>query len=178
MTDVLARPARPTGIGSHHSPAMGTDRWLTPAPIVEALGTFDLDPCGAPGHELATETWTPEAGIDGLERAWHGRAWVNPPYGRETAAWLAKLADHGTGTALIFARTETAMWFEHVWPEATAILFLKGRLHFLHPDGTRASANAGAPSALIAYGPNDARALGNSGIAGQLVELQNTGAPA
>ncbi|WP_416362325.1 DNA N-6-adenine-methyltransferase [Pseudoclavibacter sp. VKM Ac-2867] len=132
-------------IGSCQSPIIGTDRWLTTATIVSALGRFDLDPCGAPGHERAAETWTPEAGIDGLARDWTGRLFLNPPHGPETAAWLAKLAEHVTGTALVFARTETSMWFQHVWPEAFAVLFLRGRLHFLHPDGTRAAHNAGAP---------------------------------
>lgn len=28
-------------------------RWLTPTHLVEPLGKFDLDPCGAPGHRLA-----------------------------------------------------------------------------------------------------------------------------
>ena len=40
-------------------------RWLTPKPIVEALGRFDLDPCGAPGHELAHETYLVDHGQDG-----------------------------------------------------------------------------------------------------------------
>lgn len=160
------------GIGSHQSPVMGTDRWLTPTPIVTALGRFDLDPCGAPGHTLAAETWTPEAGIDGLARDWTGRVFLNPPYGRETATWLAQLAEHGTGTALVFARTETSTWFEHVWPEASAVLFLRGRLHFLHPDGTRAAHNSGAPSALIAYGSHDAEALAESALEGHYVRLR------
>lgn len=32
-------------------------RWLTPTHIPGALGNFDLDPCGAPGHELANTTY-------------------------------------------------------------------------------------------------------------------------
>lgn len=33
-------------IGGHQKPVRGgTDRWLTPPEIVEALGPFDLDPC-------------------------------------------------------------------------------------------------------------------------------------
>jgi hypothetical protein len=88
---------------------------------------------------------------DGLLANWRGRVWCNPPYGRETAAWLRRCWQHGNSTALIFARTETDAWFDHVWPHASAILFLKGRLHFHHVDGKRAEHNSGAPSALVAF---------------------------
>ncbi|APC45930.1 DNA methylase [Halomonas phage QHHSV-1] len=86
------------------------------------------------------------------------------------------MADHGNGIALIFARTETAMWFEHIWSQADAVLFLRGRLHFHHLDGTRAEANAGAPSALVAYGKSNARALSQSELDGQLVALKQEAA--
>lgn len=146
-------------------------RWLTPKPIVEALGTFDLDPCGAPGHSLAIETFQIDDGQDGLELPWHGRVWLNPPYGKLTAPFLGKLAEHGQGTALVFARTETKMFFDHVWPKATAILFLQGRVSFLDEHGVQAKANAGAPSVLIAYGNEDAIDLESSGL-GHYVDLR------
>lgn len=63
------------------------------------------------------------------------------------------------------------MFFDHVWDRADAVLFLRGRLHFHHVDGTRATANAGAPSVLVAYGQNNVAALAHSGIAGRLVFL-------
>ncbi len=37
------------GMGSHQSPRMKTDEWLTPPCILEALGPFDLDPCAVAG---------------------------------------------------------------------------------------------------------------------------------
>ena len=145
-------------------------RWLTPAPIVEALGHFDLDPCGAPGHHLAEDTYLIDNGQDGMELPWYGRVWLNPPYGNLTAPFLGKLADHGQGTALVFARTETRMFFDHVWPRATAILFIKGRLTFLDAEKNKAAANAGAPSCLVAYGEYDAEMLAKSGL-GRFVRL-------
>ena len=146
-------------------------RWLTPPHVVEALGEFDLDPCGAPGHLLARRTYLLEAGDDGLRDSWEGRVWLNPPYGKEAEAFLAKLADHGRGTALIFARTETRVFCEQVWERATAILFLRGRLTFIDGGGALASANAGAPSCLVAYGQDDAEALATSGLPGRLIWL-------
>jgi hypothetical protein len=83
------------------------------------------------------------------------------------------MAEHGHGTALIFARTETAAFFDGVWnaPTAKAALFLQGRLWFRLPDGSPSRNNAGAPSVLVAYGEDDAQQLASSGIAGRLVRL-------
>ena len=148
------------------------DRWLTPLPLIRALGRFDLDPCGAPHHPTAETIWTPELIGDGLSMPWHGRVWLNPPYGRTMPDWMRALAEHGTGTALIFARTETAMWHQYVWPHASAILFLRGRLTFLEPDGGKPVANSGAASVLVAYGQEDRDALAASGLAGHLVDLR------
>lgn len=150
-------------------------RWLTPPEIFTPLGEFDLDPCGAPGHEIAKSTFLLERGEDGLLNDWWGRVWLNPPYGKAQRPFMERLVAHGTGTALIFARTETKDFHDLVWREATALLFLKGRVSFLDANGVRAKANAGAPSVLVAYGAGDAEALRRSGIAGQYVELR-TGA--
>ena len=161
-------------MGGHQSAAMLKDEWLTPPYIIKALGLFDLDPC-AP-HEsrrpwdMASRHYSAED--DGLNQPWEGRVWCNPPYGLEAAKWLDRLANHGNGIALIFARTETAMFFEHVWGKADAVLFLRGRLHFHHVDGARAAANAGAPSVLVAYGEHNVQALRDSGIDGQLCLLR------
>lgn len=154
-------------IGSHHSHRAGSTTWLTPLRIIDALGQFDLDPCGFPGWPTARRLITlPD---DGLSEGWHGRVWLNPPYGAEVWAWLARLAQHGCGTALVFARTETAGFVAEAWGKADAALFLHGRLTFHHADGSRASANSGAPSVLLAYGEDDADRLASSGLAGTLV---------
>jgi len=146
-------------------------RWLTPPSLVHPLGKFDLDPCGAPGHELAERTYLLENGDDGLRDPWFGRVWLNPPYGKEAEPFLAKLAQYGRGTALIFARTETQTWHKVIWPTASAILFLEGRVTFLDPDRVAAKANSGAPSCLVAFGEEDATALQQSGIPGKFVVL-------
>lgn len=164
------------GIGSHQSSSMMKDEWLTPPEIIDALGWFDMDPC-APKNRPWDTAKAPAAihltiDDDGLKLPWAGRIWLNPPYGKHTGKWLNKLAEHGNGIALIFARTETDMFFEQVWNRATAILFIKGRLHFHHVTGERAKANSGAPSALIAYGEGNRFALHKSKIPGKLIHLK------
>lgn len=152
-------------LSGHQSPRMGTDVWLTPPEILEALGPFDLDPCAAP----EPRPWpTADRHItlpdDGLAAGWDGRVWLNPPFGRQAAAWLRKLAAHGNGIALIPARTETAMFYASVWGSADAVLFLRGRPHFHRADGSRAPFNSGAPICLVAYGIANVAALERSGL--------------
>ena len=158
-------------MGGHQSAVMLKDEWLTPPWIVEALGPFNLDPCSPVARPWDTAAEHYSIMDNGLAKPWHGYVWCNPPYGREAEQWLKRLADHGNGIALIFARTETRMFFSEVWNKASAVLFIEGRLHFHHVDGTRAKANAGAPSVLVAYGNESASRLRDSGIAGKYIEL-------
>jgi hypothetical protein len=151
------------------------DRYLTPLPMIRALGTFDLDPCGAPGHGTAREVWTPETVGDGLSMPWAGRVWLNPPYGRTMGDWVERLADHGHGTALLFARTDTGVFQRHVFPRATALLFVERRIRFAVPENRRSLGDRGegsAPSVLIAFGNADAALLKRSGIRGAYIDIE------
>lgn len=151
-------------LSGHQSQNMGTDEWLTPPEILQRLGVFDLDPC-AP--ILSRRPWSTAASHftiedDGLSKPWNGRVWMNPPFGKAAATWLEKLAAHGDGIALIPARTETRMFYSHVWPKADAVLFIEGRPHFHYATGQRAPFNSGAPICLIAYGQKNVQALVDS----------------
>lgn len=175
---------RVSGMGGHQSAVNLKDEWLTPPEIIQALGgpdSFDLDPCSPINRPWPTARQHFTIADNGLAKPWPrgARLWFNPPYGgpKVVGPWMRRMADHGVGTVLIFARTETDLFFETVWKRATAILFLRGRLYFHHVDGTRAEANAGAPSVLIAYGDRDAGILKGCGIAGQFVPLQQNIAP-
>ena len=66
------------------------------------------------------------------------------------------MAAHRDGIVLVFARTETRMFFDSVWPKANGIYFLKGRVAFCLPGGAQ-SGEAGAPSVLISYDPPGSR---------------------
>lgn len=162
-------------MGGHHSPVSESEVWLTPPGIIEALGPFDLDPCACMEPRpwpTAREHFTRLE--NGLAQPWRGRVWCNPPYGGPAIIrpWMHRMADHGRGTLLIFARTETEAFHEFVWRRADALLFLRGRLHFHRPDGVRAAANAGAPSVLCAYGGEDAQRLAECDIDGRIVVLR------
>lgn len=150
------------------------DEWLTPPDLLRGLGTFDLDPC-APIERpwpMAQKHYTKED--DGLMLPWEGRVWLNPPYGRFTFVWLEKLANHGSGIALIFARTETNGFHSEVWSKAESIFFFRGRLRFHYASGEQGGP-ANAPSCLVSYSPEDTEVIASardSGIIkGKLVAL-------
>ena len=161
------------GIGGHQKGGCGlSDDWLTPPEILKALGEFDLDPCASENQPWSTARCALTIKEDGLASKWAGRVWLNPPYGRETWKWLARLAEHGNGIALTFARTETEMFHRLAWEMANAMLFLEGRIRFLRPGGVRTAYTSGAPSVLIAYGNANVESLERCGIKGFLVKLR------
>ena len=162
---------RNRSMGSHQSARMKNDEWLTPPEILNKLGEFDLDPCASVIRpwDNAKHHYTKKD--DGLGKEWFGRIWLNPPYSKEAVKWLRRMSEHGNGIALTFARTETKWFFETIWNKADALLFLEGRIHFCHIDGSVAKANAGAPSVLIAYGKENSQILKNCEIAGKYIEI-------
>lgn len=150
------------GMSAHQSAHMKNDEWLTPPEILKPLGLFDLDPCAPVIRPWDTAARHYTVRDNGLNKPWHGRVWLNPPFGREAAKWLARMREHGDGVALIPARTETRMFYESVWGYSDGVLFLKGRPHFHYVDGSRAPFNSGAPIALVAYGRSNLHALRQS----------------
>jgi len=151
----------------------GTDEWLTPPEIIKALGDFDLDPCSPVNRPWPTAKNHYTIEDNGLLMPWDGRVWCNPPYDTKVAgAFLNKCVLHNNAMVLIFGRTETANFFNYVWPHADSIMFLKGRLSFYDVKGNKANNSAGAPSVIIAYGSNNDEVLKNCGLNGKYVKLK------
>lgn len=149
---------------------IASDEWQTPWEIVHALGEFDLDPCASNANHKAPDFYTKED--DGLALPWHGRVWCNPPYSQPALyQFCEKMAKHGNGVLLIFARTGNKVWQEVVFPKATAVLFLRKRVRFIDADGQQGG-GAGCDSALVAFGWENVAALERCGIEGSLVILR------
>ncbi len=152
----------------------GTNQWLTPRYILEALGHFDLDPCSPINRPWDTATkvhYTIED--DGLKQPWKQsyRVWANPPYETHLITkFIERCIEHKNAIALTFARTETKLFQELIFPNAHSILFIKGRLSFYHVDGTKGGP-AGAPSCLISFDEANTEVLRSCGIAGKLLIL-------
>lgn len=134
--------------------------WYTPSWIFDRIGLrFDLDPC----HPEKVIHWIPadnhfSIADNGLIQPWTGRVWLNPPYGKETSAWLEKMSVHRNGIALVFSRTDCA-WYHKYVADADAILFLKGRVKFVDGLGLTGGSGAGCGSMLIAWGDEHVSAL-------------------
>jgi phage N-6-adenine-methyltransferase len=145
---------------THDSVANKTVEWYTPKWIFNALNLkFDLDPC----HPEEKLDWIPAAKHysekdNGLIQEWTGRIWLNPPYGKHTSEWLAKMHDHRNGIALVFARTD-CKWFHDYCTKADAILFIKSRVKFIDGLGVTSKSGAGSGSMLIAWGSDNVEAL-------------------
>jgi hypothetical protein len=157
-----------------------SDEWLTPpAKILEPLGGWqanDIDPAAMVDQPWPTAKRHFTVLDNGLLQEWSGEAWLNPPYS-QLRRWLARLAAHGRGIALVFAKTDTVAFSRYVWPCAHAVHFIQGRLPFHQPNGLPAIRADGRPvearhaAVLCAYGELATDRLAASGIAGRFVPL-------
>ncbi len=127
-----------------------TDLWATPQAFFDKLNAvhgFTLDVCATDDNAKCPQYFTKE--IDGLKQDWRGVVWMNPPYGREIGAWMAKAYEAGKQGAkvvcLVPARTDTLWW--HQYAMKGHIEFIKGRLKFGDSKNS-----APFPSAVITFG--------------------------
>lgn len=154
-----------------NSPANPTD-WVTPLGIVTSLGEFDLDPCCPPVMPWRTATTMFHEGErDGLTETWHGRVWLNPPYGSAADVWMEKLYRHGNGIALVPAAVETKRFQKFVYGKAHGLCLIYGRIHFHKPDGTRPKQSINQPCCLVAYGADNLNALHRCGLGAVVVPV-------
>lgn len=129
-----------------------TDLWATPPDFFEELDRefhFNLDPCADETNHKTPRYFTKED--DGLTKDWGGaRVFCNPPYGRETARWVAKAYEEGHKPGslvvlLIPARTDTAYFHDYILGRSE-IRFIRGRLKFGDSKNS-----APFPSMLVIY---------------------------
>lgn len=154
--------------GHFNHQVSGRVEYLTPKIFIDRLGPFDLDPCASVVRPWSTAKV--HLTSCGLEAPWKGFIFLNPPYGRTSNEhlWLAKLAAHGNGIALVFVKTETRSWQENVWGKANGILMLGKRISFCNTDGSTTEGKFGA-SCLIAYGSKALTKLRRCGFEGYLI---------
>lgn len=126
-----------------------TADWSTPDDLFTELDEifhFDLDACASATNAKCPRYFTKRD--DALSRRWTGTVWMNPPYGREIAAFMSKAFEESLAGAtvicLIPARTDTAWW--HGYAKRGQIIFLRGRLKF-----GGAFSSAPFPSAIVIF---------------------------
>jgi hypothetical protein len=159
--------------GFSHESSKGTlpndefNEWYTPKYIFDAIGIeFDMDPCSpGEGHTFVPAKKHLTIVDDGLVTPWEGTVFVNPPYGKYTPVWMKKLAEHGDGIGLVFARTDVK-WFHEYGVKADAICFIQSRVKF-YQGGIADDKQGGTPGAgsmLLGYGQKAKEALLGSGL--------------
>lgn len=165
---MLARRRETGALMAAHEACVGaTDEWYTPPWIFEALGVaFDTD-VASPGPDVVP--WIPafeHIMSNSLECSWFGSCWMNPPFGARNGIvpWLTKLAAHGDGLALVPNRTG-ADWWQDYAQRADGLLFIRGKVKFLRPDGSEGE-SPGYGNVLMAFGRRMAGALRSSRIGG------------
>lgn len=153
------------------------DEWLTPPALIAALGPFDLDPACPLEGTAPNMTWrTAErrftAAENGLIQRWGGDVLLNPPYSKALIAlFMARMALHNRGIAIVNARTDTVWFAKYVWPIAAALLFVYQRIKFIPATGKIGRDHARGAGVIIAYGADCADRLEASGIDGAFVPL-------
>ncbi len=114
--------------------------WATPKEIFKQLDKefhFTLDPCCTEKTAKCKKFFTPKE--DGLKQSWEGeRCFVNPPFGREQAAWIKKgyKESRKPNTLVVFlipARTDTRHFHQYLYGKAE-LRFIKGRIKFINPE--------------------------------------------
>ena len=130
----------------------GKDDWCTPKKLFEYFDDtyhFELDPCSTHENTLCEKHYTIVE--DGLKQDWAGqKVFMNPPYGRETGKWIEKAYRESLKGAvvvcLIPCRPDTQYWHEIIFPYASQIYFIQGRLRY-----SDAKQSAPFPSAIIIF---------------------------
>ena len=130
--------------------------WETPPELFKKLDDefhFTLDPC-AHDNTAKCETYYTES-ENGLLQDWkQHRVFMNPPYGREVAAWTRKAREAAENGALVVgllpASTDLAWWHEDVVGHAE-VRYIRGRVRFLTGGPYRASGFFA--SVIVIWGP-------------------------
>lgn len=142
----VLKAAAPT----HVSQNSGENEWYTPPEFIEAareaMGSIDVDPASsAIAQQIVKAVRFYSIEDDGLEKAWIGNVWLNPPYSKDliglfTAKLKASLIEGDTMQAIMLVNnaTDTA-WFHDIAGSASAVCFIRGRIAFHDATGNPAN---------------------------------------
>jgi len=124
-----------------------TNEWETPQWFFDELNeefNFTLDPCSNGNHKCDKFYTIKE---DGLKQDWSKDViFMNPPYGGHTGDWIKKALDESKKgsvvVCLIVSSTDRSYWHNYIFPYASQIRFIRGRLTFGNVKSTAPFASA------------------------------------
>ncbi|MCK4328763.1 adenine methyltransferase [candidate division WOR-3 bacterium] len=125
-----------------------TNEWETPQWFFDMLNTefhFTLDPCATEKNHKCNKYYTFKD--SGLKHDWRNDiVFMNPPYGGNTASWIKKALEESikgaTVVCLIVSSTDRSYWHDYIFPFASQIRFIRGRLAFGNAKSTAPFASA------------------------------------
>lgn len=146
------------------------------AALNERFGPFTLDAAANEDNHLVDSYYDME--MNSLVQKWTGRVWVNPPYvkqkpeqvnketGEVTPAigrgdntsikeWAEKAwqsvesGDADRVVMLIPPHTETWYWYRTIFPNASHLVFVQGKLNFLGPYSRKGGASRNPTCAVV-----------------------------
>lgn len=127
--------------------------WWTPGAYAElarrVMGGIDLDPasCAEANKTIRARSFFCRED-DGLTKQWHGRLWLNPPYGKDARLFVQRLlSEREAGRVkqaivLLNCNSVETKWFEPL--RRFLLCFPRGRIHFISPNSAVTSATHGS----------------------------------
>ncbi len=125
-----------------------SNEWVTPQHLFNELNKefkFTLDPCSTNENKKCKKYYTLQE--DGLSKSWKDETvFMNPPYGGHTRDWIEKAYLESLNGAvvvcLIVSATDRSYWHDFIFPRASQIRFIRGRLRFSDSKSTAPFASA------------------------------------
>lgn len=113
-----------------------SNEWSTPHILFDRLNyefNFTLDPCCTKNNSKCKKYYTIKE--NGLKQDWNNEiVFMNPPYGGNTAEWIKKAYIESLNgvivVCLITSSTDRSYWHDIIFPFASEIRFVKGRVKF------------------------------------------------
>lgn len=144
-----------------------SNEYYTPSKYIEAarelMGGIDVDPasCDIAQRTIKADVYYTK-NDNGLNKKWHGRVWLNPPYGKignnsSQGYWgqqlLSRFKTGEVYEGILLVRSAVGYtWFELLW-DAMPVCFVRERISFIREDGSDAGKSKQG-SALFYVGNN------------------------
>jgi ParB family chromosome partitioning protein len=133
----------------------GDSEWYTPPKYIEsaraAMGGIDLDPasCDFAQEAVGASSYYTKSD-NGLQKPWHGRVWLNPPYSGELMLLfvdklLLEYGERRVGQAIMLTHNYTENeWFQKAEKIAERLCFTDHRVKFQKEESGASSPQRGS----------------------------------
>ena len=122
-----------------------TEEWYTPTDVIEkvraVLGEIDLDPASNPvANEVVKARQIYTKDDDGLVQDWHGKVFLNPPFGSETMSRFVEklISEYQSGNVpeaiMLTDSLSLPNWFSKAIAACNAMFITTDRFYYWNDD--------------------------------------------